>query len=302
MAREHARIHLGVWGDEDFQDLDPAAQRLYFLLLSQKTINNAGVLPLHISKWARGSKKTTIDDIREALAELVAERYVLVDEHTEEALVRTFIRGDGIAKHRYMLKNALTVARQTESPNLRRALAVELRRLGNPDADQVAAELDATPDRTPPERHSNGIPMASEPQSNAHGEGEGVVQLGTPAERNVGTSVGRPRSQAKRGTRIPGDFAVTPAMVDWARERVPEVDGRLETEKFINHWVAKSGKDATKLDWVATWRNWMLTANARLPARASPNGVNRNDAKIADFLNRPSQQQPNLRALPGGVT
>lgn len=81
------------------------------------------------------------------------------------------------------------------------------------------------------------------------------------------------RAATKRGTRIPDDFQATPAMVEWARANVPEVDGRRETEKFINYWRAKSGKDATKLDWVATWRNWMLNAADRAPAggaRASP--------------------------------
>lgn len=58
-------------------------------------------------------------------------------------------------------------------------------------------------------------------------------------------------------------------MVAWARDRVPNVDGRVETEKFINYWQAKTGKDATKLDWVATWRNWMLTAGERTPARSN---------------------------------
>lgn len=67
----------------------------------------------------------------------------------------------------------------------------------------------------------------------------------------------------KRGTRIPDDFAVTPDMVTWAKTRVPHVDGRLETEKFINYWTAKTGKDATKVDWPATWRNWMLNATER---------------------------------------
>jgi hypothetical protein len=37
-----------------------------------------------------------------------------------------------------------------------------------------------------------------------------------------------------------------------------EADVRIEAKKFRNYWVAKSGKDATKLDWEATWENWML--------------------------------------------
>lgn len=63
----------------------------------------------------------------------------------------------------------------------------------------------------------------------------------------------------KRATRIPDNFEVTTAMRKWAAEKAPNVNGPLATEKFINYWTAKSGKDATKLDWVATWRNWMLS-------------------------------------------
>lgn len=87
-------------------------------------------------------------------------------------------------------------------------------------------------------------------------------------------------------------------MVAWARERVPNVDGRHETEKFINHWSSKPGRDAVKLDWVKTWKNWMLNAAERRPARASPNGT---DANIHALLH-PNGQLPNLRALPGGQT
>ena len=71
----------------------------------------------------------------------------------------------------------------------------------------------------------------------------------------------------KRGTRIPEDFNtkkwITQDLAAWARTRAPHVDHRLETEKFVNYWEAKAGKDATKLDWVKTWQNWMLTAEER---------------------------------------
>lgn len=108
-------------------------------------------------------------------------------------------------------------------------------------------------------------------------------------------------SPRKRGTRIPEDFVVTPELVAWARDRVPHVDGRHETEKFINHWSSKSGRDAIKLDWVKTWKNWMLTAAERAPARASPPNIYRSptDANIAALLG--GNGQPNLLALPGGA-
>jgi hypothetical protein len=76
-----------------------------------------------------------------------------------------------------------------------------------------------------------------------------------------------------RGTRIPDDFHVTADMVAWARETAPDVDGRRETEKFIDYWRAKPGAAGRKLDWVATWRVWLRTEQDRTErgrARASP--------------------------------
>lgn len=62
----------------------------------------------------------------------------------------------------------------------------------------------------------------------------------------------------KRGTRIPDQFIVTADMWAWAAEKCPLVDSRRSTEMFVNHWRAKTGRDATKKDWPATWRNWLL--------------------------------------------
>jgi hypothetical protein len=91
----------------------------------------------------------------------------------------------------------------------------------------------------------------------------GGVQGGEPSE---------PTPKSRRGTRIPDDFHVTPEMVAWARRRCPHADGRLATEKFINHWTYTSGKSAVKLDWNRAWMNWMLTEEERA-GRTSPRGA-----------------------------
>ena len=90
-------------------------------------------------------------------------------------------------------------------------------------------------------------------------------------------------SKRRRATRIPDDFTVTEEMTQWGLENVPELvrlgRGKRETDKFINYWRGKSGKDATKLDWPATWRNWMLNAEERLtPGTSQPNGNPRQEA------------------------
>jgi hypothetical protein len=105
----------------------------------------------------------------------------------------------------------------------------------------------------------------------------------------------------KRGTRIPANFSASPAMVSWARDRVPQVDGRLETEKFINFWTAKSGAGATKVDWPATWRNWMLNAAERIGHQAGTNGYkSQTDQNIVDFLSRTGTDAQILQLPVGG--
>ena len=43
---------------------------------------------------------------------------------------------------------------------------------------------------------------------------------------------------------------------------------RSEAAKFSDYWHAKTGRDATKADWQATWRNWCRTALERSPRQA----------------------------------
>lgn len=91
------------------------------------------------------------------------------------------------------------------------------------------------------------------------------------------------KAPAKRGTRIPSDFQVSRAMREWAAAKVPSTDIGLETEKFINYYTALPTSKATKLDWAATWRNWMLNARSSQPARMdhSARGLAKGAAMLA---------------------
>lgn len=81
------------------------------------------------------------------------------------------------------------------------------------------------------------------------------------------------RNRPATATRLPADFTVTPEMVAWARANVPHVDGKRETEQFIDHWNAASGAKARKLDWTAAWRTWMRNADNGIGRQ--PNGNSR---------------------------
>jgi hypothetical protein len=74
----------------------------------------------------------------------------------------------------------------------------------------------------------------------------------------------------KRGSRIPDPFIVTAEMRRWAAEKALPVDVDRATEKFVNHWRAKPGQGALKLDWTATWRNWLLNDADRNVSKPTP--------------------------------
>jgi hypothetical protein len=142
MARDHGRILCRVWSDRDFKRLPASAQRTYFLLISQRLLNYAGVIPLTTQRWANTAPDLTEDDVRCDLADLEAAEYIVIDEASEELLVRSLIRNDGIAKQPNVLKAALRQATEVESAAIRHVLAAELRKLGLANADRTADEIE----------------------------------------------------------------------------------------------------------------------------------------------------------------
>jgi hypothetical protein len=103
-----------------------------------------------------------------------------------------------------------------------------------------------------------------------------VAVLGARIPRNSG-----------RATRIPQPWIIDEAMKDWAVERGMQPQWVLrENEKFENYWLAKPGKDGTKTDWRATWRNWLLRAQDDQPAHSAAAPVQRKHipAQVPDHI------------------
>lgn len=199
-TRDHGRILCKIWQDKDFRALPRTAQTLYMQLLSQATVNNAGVLQLQVAKWAKGCDELTEAQVWEDLGVLERRKWVVVDVDSFEVLIRSFMRHDGGLAHKYILRNALRCAQAVESERIRRVLAIELYRLGNAeakkvadilsadsldsDADSMGSGSDANAEVIPSESHSDPveIPSESDPEngmafeshSDHLGVGEGV--------------------------------------------------------------------------------------------------------------------------------
>lgn len=140
MARSEARLQFGMWR-AGLNGFSAHAKLLYAVLLTEPTINHCGVGAIRLSRWAKDAS-LTIAETEKALSELTAGdplvAPLLLDDDTDEVLVRTLIRNDGVADQPYVLKGALREAVRAQSPLIRWVLAAELRKLPPRQPDSVA--------------------------------------------------------------------------------------------------------------------------------------------------------------------
>lgn len=218
--------------------------------------------------------------------------FVITDADTGEIFVRALLRRDNAWKQPNLLKLAIDSSEEIESPGIRAALLTEVLRLpvDESPSEQVrtlvaewAGMLDrgtVHPSAYPPPHPSDNPP--DEGTDNHSGNppddpsGNGRPRAGSPVPLIPVPLSPDPlsppsASDRKLGTRLPDDFEeqirARPDLADWFRENCPHVDGKRETARFRDHWVAKAGKEGRKLDWIATWRNWMRTAEDRARPR-----------------------------------
>lgn len=128
MARSYANIVTAIWTDREFCALSAGAQRTYFMLITQPDIAACGTLPLTMRRWA--GMVSDGDELQAWLNELAAAEFVIVDEATEELLVRTFVKHDGGYKHSKRLAAVWSTAEAIRSHSIRAALVAEARKLG----------------------------------------------------------------------------------------------------------------------------------------------------------------------------
>jgi hypothetical protein len=132
--------------------------------------------------------------------------------------------------------------------------------------------------------HSDDDANASEAHSEGNANASGPDAVGNAEERRgeeKNTSASRKRSD--RATRLPEDWRPDPEP-----ELVEAIGGqdaaKREWAKFVDYWQAKAGKDGRKVDWQATWRNWLRNcAERRGAVGVTPLRRPRQDREAARF-------------------
>lgn len=133
MARDHARIKVNIWGDEDFKELRAPQQHAYFMLITQARLSYCGVLDYIPSRLARLAKGLTEAAVETMIEGLEKARYVVLDRDTQELLVRSYVRHDGLLESPNVCKAMAKDYGEVISPRIRAAVLVELQRAHRDD-------------------------------------------------------------------------------------------------------------------------------------------------------------------------
>lgn len=143
MPRDYAQIRQDMWSDDRWRNLTPAAQWLYMLLLSDPRLSYAGVTDWHPGKLAQRARECTGRDVLIAGAELADEFFIVVDEETEEVMVRSYLKHDPLMRNPRL---AVTMAKDfgvIASNKIRAAVVWQLQRLRKAEPDLPAWEKPA---------------------------------------------------------------------------------------------------------------------------------------------------------------
>jgi uncharacterized protein YdaU (DUF1376 family) len=72
----------------------------------------------------------------------------------------------------------------------------------------------------------------------------------------------KPIEKNKRGSRLSPDLSFPDEWFDFLVKERPELNAQQTFAKFMDYWIAQAGQKGVKLDWFATWRNWVRSTNA----------------------------------------
>lgn len=199
MPRDRATIFTAIWSDADWKSLTAEEQRLYFLLNTHPSLSYAGVADWRPGRLAKMCSGTTAADIAATGSALQAKRFVFIDEESEEVLVRSYIRHDGVLNHPKLAISFANAYSGVASPTIQAIITHELARLQgeHPDwrafSDKRVTSILKQPQTSIDEANGNTPETPKdEPQETPQPKPQG---LGQPLEQGLGFGSGQPLGQ-----------------------------------------------------------------------------------------------------------
>lgn len=288
MAREYAKVKAGIWQDDDFRALPPHAQHLYFVILTDPKLSYCGVTDWRPKRLLPRSAGWEMQALEEAAAILVDRRLLIIDEDTEEVLVKSFLRHDGVMAHNKLCVSAMLAYGEVASNTIRGIIVHELNRLAEEfpawptwEREQVKEVLKRQPLDPWSEQLGNPLGHALDPnlanQLAPRLAPNASSGLGVPYNNNSNSNIttttygcdtaAPKRTRKAPATPIPDGWAPTEAHAAKAKEL--GVDLHTEKEKFIAHAQAN---DRRQVKWDAAFNQWLIKSAEYKQTRPTQGG------------------------------
>ena len=65
------------------------------------------------------------------------------------------------------------------------------------------------------------------------------------------------KTKQSRGTRLPADWVISVENIEFCNKTRPDLSPMQTASRFKDYWIAQPASKGVKLDWDATWRNWV---------------------------------------------
>lgn len=128
-GKTYAPINLDIWGDDDWLDLTPPAQHLYFVLWTSPQLSYCGCGDWDPAKIAAKARGWTPAAVETAAVELNTEQFLIIDTAVAEFLLRSWIKHDGIWKKPNMAVSMADARASLASRGLRGVIVHEVLKL-----------------------------------------------------------------------------------------------------------------------------------------------------------------------------
>lgn len=133
----------------------------------------------------------------------------------------------------------------------------------------------------------------------ARPQGTPTTPVPVPITTHLSTDVALGRGSGGRastatGHRLPDGWMPPQPVVAQMRSDHPHVDLKSEHEKFVDYWRAQPGAKGRKVDWPATWRNWIRRAAEQAPRRNGTRIRPSKDDRLAELQAKKSTNTTRL--------
>lgn len=266
MARDRANINTAIWTSQDFRDLTGDQQLLYFILVTHPKLSYVGVADWREARLAAMTADSTSETVRKAAEGLQAARFVFIDDETEEILVRSFMRHDGLLKQPKLSISMVNAYAEIASKKIREVVTFELQRLQAENPEWAAFRQEKVIGLTKAEgKDISNFTQGFTTSFTLNAGQADPLRTTTATTTSTEDSLLSDNEAKKRPTKIPNGWAPTAAHIQRAKEK--NVNVLSQAEAFKLH---AETHDRRAANWNAAFTTWLIKATPEPKQRLSP--------------------------------